>query len=120
VERRLDVDESVRGKHELDLRSAREEAMTDDTSQLRQEDAQPRVIVRRRVLAIDGDEQLFAADPPAPIEREVGEEQASVGAGQGVLDALPTEAHDEPAAELNLRRVRFCRRSQPPKMILAP
>ena len=103
LERRLDVDERVLRQHELDLRSPGQELGTHGAAQLREQHAQPRVVVGRRVLAVDGRQQLVAVHPTEPVEHEVGEEQPAVGTRQRVLDASPAQLHHEPAAELDSR-----------------
>ena len=40
------------------------------------------LVVGRRLLAVDGDQELVAVDPAEPVEHEVGEEQMAQGAGQ--------------------------------------
>ena len=101
--RRFDVDEGVPRQYELDLRSSGQELGTHDAAQLREQDAQPRVVVGRRVLAVDGRQQLVAVHPTEPVEHQVGEQQAPVGTRQRVLDSSLAQVHHEPAAELDSR-----------------
>ena len=61
------------------------------------------LVVGRRLLAVDARQQLVAIDPAEPVEHEVGEEQAPLGARQRVLDPSPVQPHHEPAAELDPR-----------------
>jgi hypothetical protein len=42
---------------------------------LEKQHAEPRLVVRRRVLAVDGDQKLVAIDRAEPVEGEVGEEE---------------------------------------------
>ena len=103
LERGLDVDERVRRQQELDLRSSGQQLGADDAAQLREQHAEPRVVVGSRLLAVDGDEQLVTLDPAVPVEHEVGEQELAQQSRQGVLDPLPLEPHHEPAAELDPR-----------------
>ena len=112
LERGLDVDECAGRQHELELGSSGQELGPDDAAQLREQHAEPRVVVGRRLLAVDGDQQLVAVDPAEPVEHEVGEEQLALGPGQRVLDPPSVQPHDEPAAELDSRLARLCHRQQ--------
>jgi ABC-type ATPase involved in cell division len=105
-------DEGVRRQHELDLRASAQEVGSDDAAQLREQDAQPRAMVRRRLLAVDGGQQLVAIHPTQPVEHEVGEEQLAFVARQRFLDPPSVESHDEPAAELDSRLARLRHRQQ--------
>ena len=99
----LYVDEGVLRQHELELRSPGQELGSHRVAQLREQYAQPRVVVGPRLLAVDGRQQLVAVDATEPVEHEVGEQQAPVGTRQRVLDASPAQVHHEPAAELDSR-----------------
>ena len=108
LERRLDVDERVVRQRELELGPSGQQLGPDDAAQLREQHAEPRLVVGRRLLAVDGDQQLVALDPTEPVEHEVGEEQLALSAGQRILDPPPVQPDHEPAAELDPRLA--CRR----------
>ena len=61
------------------------------------------LVAGRRLLAVDGDQELVTIDPAEPVEHEVGEEQLAQGARQGIVDPPPLEPDHEPAAELDPR-----------------
>jgi hypothetical protein len=61
------------------------------------------MMVRRRILAVDGGQQLVAVHPPEPVEHEVCEEQPPVGTRQRIFDSAPAQPHYKPAAELDSR-----------------
>ena len=83
LQRRLDIDERAGRQHELDLRSSGHQLGSDDTPQLREQDAQPRMVVGWRLLAVDGHQQVLAAHPPGAVEHEVREQQPAVVTRQG-------------------------------------
>ena len=107
VERSFDVDERVGREHDVDLRSSGHQLGADDAAELRQEDAEPGVVVGHRLLAVDRVQQLVAADAAKAVEHEVGEEQLPLGPGQRVFDTPPIQPHHEPAAELDSRLARW-------------
>jgi hypothetical protein len=106
LERCLDVDERARRQHELDLRPSGQLLGADDAAQLREQHTQPGLVVGRRLLAVERDQQLVAVDAAAPVEHEVGEEQLTQGSRQGVLDPPPLQPRHEPATELDPRLIR--------------
>ena len=103
LDRCLDVDERVARQHELDLGSSGQELGAHDVAELREQDAQPRLVVRGRLVAIDRHQQLVAVHPAEPVEHEVCEEQPPVGTGQPVVDSSTAQPHYKPAAELDSR-----------------
>jgi hypothetical protein len=83
-----------------------QELGSDDAAQLLEQDAQLRLVGRRRLFAIDGRQELVAVHSTQPVEHEVGEEQPFVGTGQRVLDSPAAQLHDELAAQLDSRLLR--------------
>ena len=71
-----------------------------------EQDAEPRLVVGHRLLAIDRDQRLVAADAAEPVEHEVGEEQLPLGLRPTRFDPPSIQPHDEPAAELDPRLAR--------------
>ena len=112
LERGLDVDKGVLRQHELDLRSSGQQLGAEDAAQLREQHAEPRVMVGRCLLAVHRDQQLVALDTAEPVEHEVGEEQLAQGSRQGILEPLTLQPHHEPAAELDSRLGRLRHRQQ--------
>jgi len=90
-------------QHELDLSSSTEQLRPNDAAQFREQHAEPRLMVRGRILAVDGDQQLVAVDPADTLQDEVRKEQLSLGARECLLHPLTFEGHPEPATELDSR-----------------
>jgi hypothetical protein len=60
-------------------------------------------MVARRLVAVDGEEELLTIDAAEPVEDQEGEEELTQRAGQGIVDAPPFEPDHEPAAQLDPR-----------------
>ena len=108
LERRLHVDEHVGRQDQLDLRSSSQKLSADHPAQLREQHGQTGVVVGRRLLAVDGYEQLVAFDAAEPIEHEVSEKHAPPGSGQRVLDPPTAKPDHESAAQLDSRPAGRC------------
>jgi hypothetical protein len=63
-------------------------------------------VVGPEVAAPDRLDQLVAADRARPFQHEVREEQATLPAGEALLDAAAVELHHEVSAELHVGVVR--------------
>jgi hypothetical protein len=106
IERRLDVDERVGLAARARFALVREKLGAHRHGAASEQHAEPGVVVGRRLLAVDGAQQLVAVDPAEPVEHEVCEEQLSLGPSERVFDPPPIQPHDEPAAELDSRLAR--------------
>lgn len=97
----FEVDPGVRRKDEPELALALEDALAEDGAKLGEERAQGHIRGLGGAIAPERLGELVASDRPQAVEREEGEEKASLSAGQEALDPAPVELGDESPAELN-------------------
>jgi hypothetical protein len=105
AERGFQVHERIPLQHELYLGPSGDQLRADDMPKLREQDVQPRMVVRIDVGSVDRTEELIPSKASGPVEHQVGEEHPPLAARQRFLHAPAADSHSEPSAELDPRPI---------------
>ena len=101
LECRLDIDEGLLRKEQLDLRAPLEPIGAQAVPQLRQQNVERASRLRGGVLSPAGHQQLIAQQRAAAVEHEVSEEEPPSAAGQRALDPGAVDSDGEPTTQLD-------------------
>lgn len=102
----LDVDPSIGWQKQAQLVAAGKNLRAEHAAEFRQDRAQRRPWIGRWPIRPKGVDELVAGHRTVAVENEVCEQQPTLTAGKGILEATSVELEDEPPAQPNLRSPR--------------